>query len=241
MDKSRWVRDPEKVKAVLVKQADHSVVATKPCKIYIPKRFVEKQLAVIAAETYIVGIFAIVVEDKYYSVSLTNAMLRIKPSMISTVKFDGDSYLEFSINPGGIVFATTQLIKSDVLVYKIFDEIIAKGHVPWYVGYDDLCMLFTSAKKHAGVNLGPSHAILEMFAASITRDSVDRSKYYRHTIETQDDATTRPPTVIPLRSVVLGATNTTSRLLGSYFDDGLTSALVNPSQRTEKIEELLRR
>jgi hypothetical protein len=242
MDRSRWIRSPEKIRATLTKLADNSVVTSKGCKIYIPKRFAEKQLATIAAETYIVGIFAIVVEDKYYGVSTTNAMMRITPSGgISTVKFDGDSYLEFAFEPGSVVIADTQLIRSDTLVYKIFDEIIAKGHIPWYVGYEDLAKLFSTAARHAGVNLSGSHAILEMFAAAIARDSQDRSRYYRHTVQSQDDQNVRPPTIIPLRSVGHGATNTTAKLLGSYFDDGLTSALVNPSQKTERIEELLRR
>ena len=56
-----------------------------------------------------------------------------------------------------------------------------------------------------------------------------------------DEVLSRPPALIPFRSVTYGATNTTAKLMGAYFDEGLTSALVNPSQRTEKIEELLRR
>lgn len=241
MDWSRWKREPSKVHAALTELPDGSVVTSKRCAIYIPKRFEEKQLAVIGAETYIVGIFAIVIDDKSYGVSTANAMMRIHPSIISTVKFGEDSYLEFAFEPGSVVIGNTSLIKSDILVYKIFDEIIAKGHIPWYVEYEDLAKLFDSADHHAGVNLGRSHSILEMFAAAIARDSVDRSKYYRHTVRGQDDIVTRPPTIIPLRSVTYGATNTTAKLLGSYWADGLTSALVNPSEKTERIEELLRR
>lgn len=241
MDGSRWKRDPSKVHQSLTESKDGSVVTSRKCCIYIPKRFVEKQLAVIAAEIYIVGIFAIVVDDAYYGVSTANAMMRIQPTTISTVKFDEESYLEFAFEPGSVVIANTQLIKTDTLVYKIFDEIIAKGRVPWYIGYEDLAKLFSSAGHFAGVDLTGSHAILEMFAAAIARDATDRSKYYRHTVSKQDDAIKRPPVIIPLRSVTYGATNTTAKLLGSYWSDGLTSALVNPSEKVEHIEELLRR
>ena len=241
MDWTRWKREPSKVLAALAEQPDGSVVTSRGCKIYIPGRFVEKQLASIAAETYIVGIYAIVVDDKYYGVSTANAMMRITPSTISTVKFNDDSYLEFSFEPGSVVIADTMLIKADTLVYKIFDEIIAKGHVPWYIGYEDLATLFDSADYHAGVRLGNSHAVLEMFAAAIARDPEQRAKYYRHSIQAQDDPVVRPPIVIPLRSVTYGATNTTAKLLGSYWADGLTSALVNPAEKTERIEALLRR
>lgn len=241
MDWTRWKREPSKVRAALAEQPDGSVVTARGCKIYIPRRFVEKELAFIAAEIYIVGIYAIVVDDKFYGVSTANAMMRITPTTISTVKFGDDSYFEFSFEAGSVVIADTMLIKSDTLVYKIFDEIIAKGHVPWYMGYEDLATLFDSSDYHAGVRLGPSHAVLEMFAAAIARDPEQRSKYYRHSITAQDDPSVRPPVVIPLRSLTYGATNTTAKLLGSYWNDGLTSALVQPAEKVERIEELLRR
>lgn len=244
MDLSRFVRDPSKVHAALKVQPDQSVVTTRGLKIYVPERYVEKHLAEIGAEVLIVGIFAMAVEENgkfFYGISTANAMMRITPTTIATVKFDQDSYLEFSFDPGSVVIATTQLIKSDTLVYYIFDEFIAKGRIPWFMGYEDLATLFDSAEHHAGVNLGPSHSILEMFAAAVARASQNRAKYYRHTVETQDDPVKRPPTFIPLRSITYGATNTTAKLTGSYFRDGLDSALVNPSERTERIEELLRR
>ena len=241
MNSTHWVRNPGKVHEALMELPDGSVTTKRDVKIYIPQRFVEKQLAAIGAETYIVGIFVMVVDDKFYAVSTVNAMMRIQPSTISTVKFDGDSYLEFYFAPGSVVIANTLLLKADALVYKIFNEIIAKGHVPWYVNYEDLAKLFDTADTHAGVNLMGSHAILEMFAAAIARDPNDRSKYYRHAIQQQSDVETSPPKMIALNSVTYGATNTTAKLLGSYWDDGLTSALVNPSQKTEQIEELLRR
>ena len=241
MDWSAWKRAPEKVRGTLTKLSDNSVVTSTGCKIYIPKRFAEKQLASIATETYIVGIFAMVVGDKFYSVSTINAMMRINPSSIRTTKFEDEGYLEFTFEPGSVVFADTQLIRTDTLVYKIFDMIISKGHVPWFMDYEDLAKLHASSGRFAGVNLGGSHAILAMFAAAIARDPVDRSKYYRHTVQSQQDAIDRPPAIIPLRSISHGATNTTSKLLGSNFDQGLTSALLNPSGTTERIEELLRR
>jgi hypothetical protein len=241
MDWKRYQRDASKVHAVLVEQPDNSVMTTRGVKIYVPERFSEKQLAVIGAETYIVGIFAIVVDDLYYGVSTANAMMRIKPSLISTVKFDDSTYLEFSFEAGSTVIATTELIKTDTLVYRIFDEMIAKGHVPWYLSYDDLAKLFETAEYHAGMRLTRSHAILEMIAAAVARDPQDRTKYYRHSVVNQADERSRPPVVIPLRSITYGATNTTSKLLGSYWDQGLTSALVNPSTKVENIEDLLRR
>jgi hypothetical protein len=241
MDRSRWIRNPAKVQAALAEQPDRSELALRDVRIYIPARFAEKQLAEIGAEIYTVGIFAMVVDDKYYAVSTVNAMMRLKPTTISTVKFDGDSYLEFRFPPGSTVIADTNLIRTDSLVFKIFSELISKGRVPWYLDYEDMAKLFETAESHANVRFGAVHSIMEMFVAAIARDPADRAQYYRSVYEERDGKPTVDPSYIPFVSITYGATNTTSRLLGSYFDQGLVSALTNPSEKTEHIEQLLRR
>lgn len=221
-------------------QPDGSVLTRRTLSIFIPERFVEKDLAKIESETYILGIFAIVVDGTHYGVSTTNAMMRVTPTSIRSVKFEGASYLEMMFEPGSVVFPTTLLVKTDTLVYRIFDEFIAKGHIPWYVDYDDLARLFETADEHAGVKLGPSHSIMEMFAAAIARDPKDKTKYFRQTATSLADTKQNPPALIPFRSVIYGATNTTAKVLGSYFGDGLTSALAEPSTKPAPIETLLR-
>ena len=239
MDRSKLVRDAEKVHAHLKELEDGSVIALKPCKLYIPARFAEGDLAIIAEEISIVGIFAMVVEDKYYGVCTANTMMRIEPSATSTVKIDDDDYLEFYFEAGARVLTSSLLVKVDTLTYHIYDEIIAKGRVPWYLSYEDLAKLFESAEYHAGVKIGANHAIMEMIAAVISRDDDDRTKYYRHTVTKLPSD--KPPAIVPLRNISYGASNTTAKLMGAYFQDGLTSALINPSERVEKVEELLRR
>ncbi len=240
MDPSVLKRDASKVKAALVEQPDGSVLTTRPLKIYVPEKYMEKGLGEIGSETYIVGVFAMVVDDKYYGVSKINAMMRIKPTTISTVKFDGDSYLEFYFEPGSVVIATTDLLKTDTLVYHIFYYFISNGSVPWFMSYEDVATLFESADRHAGVSLSRSHTILEMFAAAIARNPNQRTEYFRHTLDDTAVKPTNAPAWIALRNISLGATNTTARLMGSYWADGLTSALTNPSSRLERIEQLLR-
>jgi hypothetical protein len=60
-------------------------------------------------------------------------------------------------------------------------------------------------------------------------------------VQSIDDIVKKPPVYIPLRSVTYTATNTTNKLAGSYFQEGLVSALVSPSERKERIESILLR
>lgn len=241
MDVSKLVRNAEKVHAAISETKNGTLIAVKECKIYVPTRYAERKLAVIAYETRIVGIFGIVVEDKYYATSLANAIMQITPTSTSIVTIDEEEYYEFTFEKGAQITPNIELVKGDTFVYYIYDEIVAKGHIPWYFSYEDLGKLFTSAKYHGGITLAANNVPLEMIAAAITRQMKDRTEYFRHQIKTIDEQFKLKPAFIAFRSVIWGATNTTAKLMGSYFDDGLMSALVNPSEKAEGVESLLRR
>jgi hypothetical protein len=240
MNPKQLVRDATRVKACLKELPDGRLVTTKGCKIYIPVRFAERGLASIGIETHIVGIYAMVVEDKYYSISQVNALIRIDPSSTLKINIDEEEFYEFTFDPGAVVIVSLHLVKTDTLVYKIYDEIFGKGRVPWYLRYDDLHKLFDTAKLHAGANIGQNREVTELLVSMISRDSKNRHRYYRTVPKKPEDVITNPPVFIPLRSVTYAATNTTNKLAGSYFYEGLVSALNNPADRVERIEGILR-
>jgi hypothetical protein len=239
MDPKHLIRDADKVKAALRETEDGKLVAVKPVKIYVPTRFAERGLASIGIETQICGIYAMTVEDSYYAVSLVNAMIRIEPSSMMKILIDGDEYYEFSFDQGATVIPLIDLVKTDSLVYKIYNEIIAGGHTPWYLGYVDLALIFDTAKEHAGANIGQNHEVTELLISMVARDAKNRHGYYRQTIENIHDLTTNPPVFIPLRSVEFAASNTLNKLAGSYFSRGVVSALNTPTTRLERLDALL--
>lgn len=239
MNPKHMIRDADKVKAVLHETEDGKLVALQPVKIYIPTRFEERDLAKIGIETYICGIYAMTVEDSYYAVSLVNAMVRIEPSSMMKILIDGDEYFEFEFDKGATIIPSIDLLKADALVYKIYNEIIAGGHTPWYLSYTDLALIFDTAKEHAGANIGQNHEVTELLVSMVARDSKNRHQYYRQTIQDLQDLVTNPPVFIPLRSVEYAASNTLNKLAGSYFSRGVVSALVTPTTRLERLDALL--
>ena len=222
------------------KEIGNKVYATKPTRIYVPARYLDRGLAETGTETYIVGIFAMSIDDKVYGTNIVNAMMQIEPTSFSTVLYNDEEYIEFYFEPGSLIFFNTELVKSDTLVYKIYDEIISKGNIPWYLDYIKLAHIFETAPSHANANIGRNREIVELIISLITRDSKDRNKYYRQTLKSMDDLKTRPPVYISMKNVVYAATNTLNKVAGSYMQDGIVSALVNPTERVERIDELLR-
>lgn len=223
----------------LHRQENGSIVTDAPCKMHVPVRFQNKDLAILGSEVFVVGFYAIIINDEFYGVDNTIAMMQIRPSSTKKVSVQGVDYFEFSFEPGDVVFVNTALVVNDTLTYYLYDELIAKGNIPWYMNYYDMAKMFETALVHAGVNLG-SRAILELIISTIARDQTDLTRLYRHILNKHSDIITNPPKVIPFRSVVWNTSDTTSRLNGAYFPDAINTAVVNPSESVELIEEILR-
>lgn len=240
MDISTLKRDPKVIHQDWKTVGDQRIITQKGCKIYIPSKYQDNRLVVIGVETYILGIFAVVIGDRY-GVSRAPAMLRVEPDNIATVKIEDEDYLELTFEPGSSVISNTDVVQNNSLLYTIYNEFIAKGYIPWYFTYQDLGELFSLSKYYTGTFLGANHVIPELIAATISRNPDNLKQQYRHVVEKPQDLDKVPPHIVKLNSVTYGATNTTAKLIGAYWEEGVTSALVHPSAKHEDIEDILRK
>lgn len=241
MNLSALKRNPDNIKKDLSVSKTGEVITKGGCKVYFPTRYEEQGLSEIGSEVVLLGFFAIVHDNNDYGVSKALTKVKMLPDEIEQVKIDDEEYTVLTFLSGSVFIENTQVIMDSNLLYVVWNEFISKGKLPWFIDYRDLSQLFKHAPHYTGVKLGANHAIWEMVAATISRDPNNLQKHYRQTIKSIDYLKTNPPVVVKLNSVTYGATNTTTKLLGSYFDEGLTSALVNPSTKTEPIETLLRK
>jgi hypothetical protein len=234
------IRDAATVTQNLVALDTGELLTKVPTKIHIPVRYTERNLAQIGIDTFIYGIYALIMEDRYYAVSNVNALVQIDPYKVVTEKVDGVEYHAFHFEPHTVLIKNLNVVQRDTLIYDILDEFIFKGKVPWYLGYDDLGRLFDTAQEYAGSNIVRRYEVLELIVGLIARLPEDRSQYYRTQLQSRDELLTRPPVIVPLNSVFWSARNTLSKVAGAYFNDAIVSALVTPTTSTERIESLLR-
>ncbi len=240
LDHRKWKRNATLVHQNIRETQDNKLVALADCKIYIPVRYDNANLSHIGENVSIIGIYAIVFEDQFYAVSNITAMVSINPYRVQKVKFDGDEYYEFTFLKNQIFIKNTDLVKNNEVIYSIFNEFISKGNVPWFIEYEDYGRIFDTAKYHAGSNIAKNPELTQLLVAMQSRSKQDRNVYYRQVIEDYKELKTNPPDFVPLKSVIFSASNTLNKLAGSYFGDGVVSALVNPTERVERIEELIR-
>lgn len=228
-------RDAGKVNAQLgqLKSDDKTKITTKTkAYLYIPYRFVTVGLAIVGDTVKVMSNYAIVTGDSYAVANLP-AMCEIRPDSRKRVKIGDEEYFEFYFEPNSIVLEDTRLFQQSTLVYNLFNEEIAKGNVPFYFSDVDFLFYLDQTSSFADLTLGKNNVSLEMIISSITRSAQDRTKYYR---ENPDGNYS----FIPLRNIQLGATNTLSKMMGSYFETGVTSSLAKESEKLEDIERLLR-
>lgn len=241
MDINTLKRDGEKIKSNLYKTSNNQILTKKECKVYFPVRYEEQGLAEIGPVVEVIGFFAIVIEDIYYSVNKTPCMMKMVPEEIDQVKIDDEVYNVLTFLENSVFLENTNLVIDSMLLYGAWSEFISKGRIPWFFNYRDISTIFKEAKYYGGKSLALNHVLWELIASIISRDSKNLRNYYRHTIKDIKELETNPPTFIKLNSVMYNATNTTSKLMGGYFDEGMTSALIEPSKKKESVETLLRK
>ena len=237
---SKFTRKADTVKMCLKELPGGQLLSTQACRIQVPTRFADRGLAQIGIDNYIFGIFALILEDGTYGVCSVDAMMKILPYKVLVVTIDGVTYHEFHFEANSIVVANLNLVRRDVLIYTVLEEFIFNGNIPWYLGYEDVGKIFDTAKEYADISIDRNYEVIELITSMIARNPKDRTKYYRTTVESDEEVLTTPPTYVPMKSVFYSATNTLNKLAGAYFNDGVVSALVTQTRDVERIESLLR-
>lgn len=241
MDTSHLIRDRKKVLAAIASEADGKIAISKgEVKIYFPKHYLNGKLGYIDSNFHVTGIFAMVVDDKYYGVSVTNAVMSLTPTGINVVKIDGDEYYELYFPPGSVICPDLDLVKDNQLVYQINHDIINLGKTPWQLDIDLLCRIWDTAKLFSDVDLQASSSVLEIKIASRARDPDNLMHYRKEDFKTRKDVETLPVTFVAQRAVAFTTTNATARLLGANLKDGIMAEIVNPSTKNELFEDVLR-
>lgn len=238
MDIKKLKRDAAYIRSQL-QESGNQLIALKETKIYFPARFAERDLASIGQDIYVIGLFAVVIDDKFSSMNVT-AMVPLTPTTYTTIEIDDVEYYEFIFEPGSVVVSNTDLVIRDTLVYYIVAEIISKGNIPWYLGYHELAAMFDSSEKHAGTRVLSQRKAIELWVSILARNPDKLIQYYAETIQSQNDIVTRPPVIVGMRNVSLIASGTLNRVVGSYMTDGIVSSLLNTSEEVGLLEQILR-
>ena len=236
------VKNKEKVLSCMKEiPEEHKVIALKKLRVYFPVRYEEVSLASISNSVTTIGYFIVATEDNFFGCYSIPARITLEHSEINRVKdSEGNAFYELEFEPGAAIISNTNLFKDDTLSYYIFKLFPYSGKMPWYYTDDDILRLLDEAPLFSGSNVTKNIPILDMLLSMTLRAPDNLSKFYRHYVTREMREKGEEATVVPLSNVSLGRSNTTAKVLGNYYDESTTSALINPSSSNEDIEDLLR-
>jgi hypothetical protein len=237
VDVSNLTRDPDYIKHNLVLAKD-IVVTKKDMTIHIPIRYPQKSLAILGEQNYCVGIFPIIMDNRYSVMSLMS-LLHLGQASIDEITINDTNYYTFFFEAGSTFIQETEVIRDDAITFNVFDEFISQGNIPWFIEYLDLANIYDTADIYADSKMPKYKYPYEILISLMTRSQKDRMKLYRYTLNTYKDLETYPD-FTQLKSVMYMSKSTLNKLAGAYMDEGVMSALVYPNDRVERIEKLLR-
>lgn len=214
---------------------DSLVFIGKKMIVKIPRRYENYNLLITGNDIQTLGIFELTIDENPPKGFLLPAVMTMEPSNHYTKTIDDTDLMILEFQAGDKFLVNTSLLKQPHISYAMFKEFISLGNLPKFLSYNDTAFLFDRAKTVCNANLKVNHSIFEMIYAHLFRDSDNLNIKYRHT------DMTKPPEFIELRSVTYGTDSTTAKLIGSYMNDGINAAIVNPSHQNHDLEDLLRK
>lgn len=237
---TQYRRNPTSVLAQLVTNSAGQVSTRQKLYVYLPVRFAERELAEIGAQVTSVGMLCFALESGEYSVMNVMSRIKFSPKRVSKVSFDEVEYYQLEFDPNSVVIVSTEVLRDNTVIYPLLDEFIFRGKVPWYFEYDDLLRMFDTANSHASSRTGEVPETIEAIVSIIARDPKNRKELIRHLLNGKPVNGKLKPAWVPLASVQYSVSNPLSKFAGGYFNDGVVSALVSPSDSVSSVEKVLR-
>ena len=222
------------------KKAGTGLSVSADVKVMFPSRYINKGLAIMGDTVTVLSIYAIIDDDNNYAVVNAPIMIELSPNMSDEVEIDGKAYTILEFPKGDIFTTNTSLVIRNGNIYELFDELFIHGNIPWYLNYEDLSDLFKLSSKYAGTNIGDNPLAMELLASIIARNKDDKTMLYRKLAKDMSVIKKSDPAFVALLNIYYSFTSTMSKLSGSYFKDGITSALVNQETESNAVEDMIK-
>lgn len=201
--------------------------------IRIPEHYTMLGYLVIAEVVHVLGIFPMNVDGVDCGLQIPG-VIDVDPSDIRIETINDKKYTILELHKGDRIMCTSSVIKDGKLHYAMWKEFIGGGKMPEYLDYDATACLFDDCKKITGKGIDVNHAVIEIVYAHIYRDRDDLTKLYRLT------PMTKPPVNIKLNQPACATNSTHARIIGSYAEQGMNTALIHQNAENVEIEDIFR-
>jgi len=231
-------RKPDLIKSCF-KVIGNSITLNKSLSVIFPTRYINKHLAHMGDTVNVLGIFAIVDDDDNYAIMNIPAMIELTPNMSNEININDDPYMLLEFDQYDVFSNNTKLLQEDGFIYDLFDDFFIQGNVPWYLDYEDLSNILVLSQKYAGSRIGSNPLGLEILTAIAARISSDKTIFYRTLSKDKEVMKKNKPSYVALQNIYYTFSSTLAKTSGSYYKDGIVSAVVNKEKKKNKLEVIL--
>lgn len=203
-------------------------------EVRVQKRYSVYDLLEISDTVKTLGIMDAIVDGKYQVAPLMLAVFETSPSDIEETVINNIPYVVLRYTKGDLFMVNTQVVQNSGIIYAVYMELISRGKLPYWFGYDDIAKVFDRVREMTGSGIGADQVIFELEVAHLSRSTEDLSLMYRYT---KPNSSMK---FIPIKSVAYAPTSVMARLSGSRFDDGLAASLQLTSRVNQPLEDLFR-
>ncbi len=231
-------RKPDIIKSCF-KIVGNSIILNKEISVIFPTRFINRKLAYMGDTVNVLGIFAIVDENNNYAIMNIPAMIELTPSMSNEINIEDDPYMLLEFNQYDVFSNNTKLLQEDGFIYDLFDDFFIQGNIPWYLDYEDLSNILVLSQKYAGSRIGSNPLGLEILTSIAARVSSDKTIFYRTLSKDMEKMKKDKPSYVALQNIYYTFSSTLAKTSGSYYKDGIVSAIVNKEKKKNKLEVIL--
>ena len=213
------------------------VMAGDDLMVVFPEHFIKRELAILGSTVKLVSIYCIIDSSYNYAVIASPIFQELSPERITETSIAGKLYKVLKFSKDTLFLVSDYLVITDNFLYDVFDEFFIKGNVPFYIDYEKLSGLFLESKKYANSNIGTNSIIFEIISAIISRNSNDKTIYWRHSLNKGSKDNME---YIGLSNIYYAFDSTGAKIIGSYFEPGLVNAVMNKEKTPTETVKVLR-
>lgn len=224
-----------------LKIVNKQIIAMADLKLYIPNRYVERKFCILEDRVQTLAIFAVVVDGQWAMFCLPN-MMTLEVNSIAMVEVDGEEFIQLSYEKGDLICENTLVFCDSTICYRIIDLYHLSGYHPWFVGYENYGKILELTRQYASLRLSDNNVASELIVAQSSRSKKDHSVTFRNSLKGMpyNPVMDNDLYVAPTENILLGTTNFMTQVNGAYLNHGLLTALTKPTEKGEKLEEVLR-
>lgn len=203
------------------------------CVVTILKKFENYDCLSVAENVTTIGVFDMEVDGIQSGMCLIGR-ITMEPSDVRVISVDNVNYVQLTFYKGDVFMKTSKVVVEDKLAFYVWIEYIKYSNSLKAMSYEDQSAIFDKMRQTAGMTFPCDHSVYEAIFAHLSRAQNDFTIPYRNTDMKGEFRR------IKLSDVAHASRSTSSRIIGSYFKEGLNAALDNPNKTNSVIEDLLR-